>query len=190
MTNQTTPRIETIVGTIEFKTESELAQPYAPENFKKYQFDRDFRGKFLYIPNKDREIFITLEGRIQGESGESSEVEATKMQHEQIKEYLAQINPETEQLIPSAGGYCTILPSRNFIAFFGTTTKYQRGIEEMRDGLVARALNQESGGIITQVLPLKVAPELAKEIKEIRLDENGNPYAKLDFSHLIRRLRC
>ena len=187
---QTSPKIETIIGTIEFGTESDIALPYAPEKFRRYEFEKEFRGKFIYIPASDREIFIALNGRVQEESGEIKELEARRIQHERIKEFVSKINPETEQLNPSAGGYCTIIPSKNFVAFFGTTIKYEKGVDEMRDGLVARALSQESKGIINRILPLKVAPELAREIQEILLDENGNPYTKLDFSHLIRRLKC
>ena len=92
--------------------------------------------------------------------------------------------------MPSAGGYCTIIPEKNFLAFFGTTIRYQKGIDEMKDGLVAREINQESGGLIHRVLPLKGQMELAKEIQEISLDENGEPYVKLDFSGSVRRLKC
>jgi len=191
MTNeQRTQKIETIIGTIGFANEDELSLPYAPESFKRYEFDQEFKGKFLYIPTSEREIFIALDGRIQGESGYEISLEARKIQHEKIKEFLTHLHSETEQLMPSAGGYCTIIPEKNFLAFFGTTIRYQKGIDEMKDGLVAREINQESGGLIHRVLPLKGQMELAKEIQEISLDENGEPYVKLDFSGSVRRLKC
>ena len=40
MTNeQRTQKIETIIGTIGFANEDELSLPYAPESFKRYEFD-------------------------------------------------------------------------------------------------------------------------------------------------------
>lgn len=140
--------IDAIIGTMKFTERCSFEAYSKNELYQKYEFDSDFRAKFLYVPSETKDYLIAIRGL---SPIFNTFVPEDILAHIALKEVLSEISPETKEIEPSAGGFIQIIPDYELAVFSDKTVSFKTDVNRLDVNSVRRVLSDISVGKISRV---------------------------------------